>query len=64
MLAADAPAPITSAGHAQLGLAVLAGIAVIVLLYAYPRRASWERVVSAAGGEAGEAGRAAKGTIA
>ena len=32
MLAADAPAPITSAGHAQLGLAVLAGIAVIVLL--------------------------------
>ena len=42
----------------------LGGIAVIVLLYAYPRRASWERVVSAAGGEAGEAGRAAKGTIA
>jgi GntP family gluconate:H+ symporter len=32
MLAADAPEPITSAGHAQLGLAVLAGIAVIVLL--------------------------------
>ncbi|MGW1197303.1 GntP family permease [Streptomyces sp. NPDC002536] len=32
MLAADAPAPITSAGHAQLGIAVLVGIAVIVLL--------------------------------
>ncbi|UJB43651.1 GntT/GntP/DsdX family permease [Streptomyces sp. A1-5] len=32
MLAADATAPITSAGHAQLGIAVLAGIAVIVLL--------------------------------
>ncbi|MCX4727535.1 GntP family permease [Streptomyces sp. NPDC090052] len=31
MLAADA-APISSAGHAQLGIAVLAGIAVIVLL--------------------------------
>nr|WP_203599951.1 gluconate:H+ symporter [Streptomyces sp. SID10853] len=31
MLAAD-PAPISSAGHAQLGIAVLAGIAVIVLL--------------------------------
>ncbi|MFE7610852.1 GntT/GntP/DsdX family permease [Streptomyces celluloflavus] len=32
MLAADATAPITSAGHAQLGIAVLASIAVIVLL--------------------------------
>ncbi|MGI5424762.1 gluconate:H+ symporter [Streptomyces sp. CA-179760] len=32
MLAADAPEPITTAGHAQLGIAVLAGIAVIVLL--------------------------------
>ncbi|GHH75151.1 gluconate:H+ symporter, GntP family protein [Streptomyces sulfonofaciens] len=32
MLAADAPEPISSAGHAQLGIAVLAGIAVIVLL--------------------------------
>ncbi|MEU9383865.1 gluconate:H+ symporter [Streptomyces sp. NPDC048279] len=32
MLAADTVAPITSAGHAQLGIAVLAGIAVIVLL--------------------------------
>ncbi|KUL40988.1 GntP family permease [Streptomyces regalis] len=32
MLAADTVEPITSAGHAQLGLAVLAGIAVIVLL--------------------------------
>ncbi|MER6629796.1 gluconate:H+ symporter [Streptomyces sp. NPDC000987] len=32
LLAADAPEPITSAGHAQLGIAVLAGIAVIVLL--------------------------------
>ncbi|MBY8346016.1 GntP family permease [Streptomyces spinosirectus] len=32
MLAADAPEPITSAGHAQLGIAVLVGIAVIVLL--------------------------------
>nr|WP_037813135.1 gluconate:H+ symporter [Streptomyces sp. SID8354] len=32
MLAADATAPITSAGHAQLGIAVLAGIAVLVLL--------------------------------
>jgi len=32
ILAADAPEPITSAGHAQLGIAVLAGIAVIVLL--------------------------------
>ncbi|MER5887605.1 gluconate:H+ symporter [Streptomyces sp. NPDC001941] len=31
-LAADATAPITSAGNAQLGIAVLAGIAVIVLL--------------------------------
>ncbi|MFF5705040.1 gluconate:H+ symporter [Streptomyces sp. NPDC012794] len=31
-LAAAAPAPITSAGDAQLGVAVLAGIAVIVLL--------------------------------
>ncbi|MCB5909561.1 GntP family permease [Streptomyces pinistramenti] len=32
MLAADVAPPITSAGHAQLGIAVLAGIAVIVLL--------------------------------
>ncbi|MFJ9854553.1 gluconate:H+ symporter [Streptomyces sp. NPDC101150] len=32
MLAADVTEPITSAGHAQLGIAVLAGIAVIVLL--------------------------------
>jgi gluconate:H+ symporter, GntP family len=32
MLAADTVQPITSAGHAQLGIAVLAGIAVIVLL--------------------------------
>ncbi|MET9885466.1 gluconate:H+ symporter [Streptomyces sp. NPDC006430] len=32
MLAAAVPAPITSAGNAQLGVAVLAGIAVIVLL--------------------------------
>ncbi|MEV2248631.1 gluconate:H+ symporter [Streptomyces sp. NPDC049970] len=32
MLAADAVEPITSAGNAQLGIAVLAGIAVIVLL--------------------------------
>lgn len=32
MLAADPVAPITAAGHAQLGIAVLAGIAVIVLL--------------------------------
>ncbi|MGW7525101.1 GntT/GntP/DsdX family permease [Streptomyces sp. NPDC054783] len=32
MLAADAPPPITSAGHAQLGIAVLVGMAVIVLL--------------------------------
>ncbi|MFE7120622.1 GntP family permease [Streptomyces sp. NPDC057654] len=32
MLAVDAAAPITSAGHAQLGIAVLAGIAAIVLL--------------------------------
>lgn len=32
MLAADAAEPITSAGHAQLGVAVLVGIAVIVLL--------------------------------
>jgi GntP family gluconate:H+ symporter len=32
MLAADSVQPITSAGHAQLGIAVLAGIAVIVLL--------------------------------
>ncbi|MGK5632920.1 GntP family permease, partial [Streptomyces sp. URMC 123] len=31
-LAADAAEPITSAGHAQLGIAVLAGIAVIVVL--------------------------------
>jgi GntP family gluconate:H+ symporter len=31
-LAADTVEPITSAGHAQLGIAVLAGIAVIVLL--------------------------------
>ncbi|MFI7010924.1 gluconate:H+ symporter [Streptomyces sp. NPDC050145] len=31
-LAADAVEPITSAGHAQLGIAVLVGIAVIVLL--------------------------------
>nr|WP_202518727.1 gluconate:H+ symporter [Streptomyces sp. SID1034] len=31
-MAADATQPITSAGHAQLGIAVLAGIAVIVLL--------------------------------
>lgn len=31
MLAADTVEPITSAGHAQLGIAVLAGIAVIVL---------------------------------
>ncbi|MFI1766412.1 GntP family permease [Streptomyces sp. NPDC020800] len=32
MLAADTVQPITSAGHARLGIAVLAGIAVIVLL--------------------------------
>ncbi|MDO0916156.1 gluconate:H+ symporter [Streptomyces sp. DT2A-34] len=32
MLAADTVEPLTSAGHAQLGIAVLAGIAVIVLL--------------------------------
>ncbi|MFD8963130.1 gluconate transporter, partial [Streptomyces anulatus] len=32
MLAAEAAEPITSAGNAQLGIAVLAGIAVIVLL--------------------------------
>ncbi|MEU8914634.1 gluconate:H+ symporter [Streptomyces nigrescens] len=32
MLAADAAEPITTAGHAQLGIAVLAGIAAIVLL--------------------------------
>ncbi|WP_255952768.1 GntP family permease [Streptomyces odontomachi] len=32
LLAADAPEPISSAGHAQLGIAVLVGIAVIVLL--------------------------------
>lgn len=32
MLAADAAEPITSAGHAQLGIAVVAGIAAIVLL--------------------------------
>ncbi|WEV27341.1 gluconate:H+ symporter [Streptomyces sp. 71268] len=32
MLAADAAEPITSAGHAQLGVAVLVGIAAIVLL--------------------------------
>ncbi|MEU1668345.1 gluconate:H+ symporter [Streptomyces sparsogenes] len=32
MLAADTADPITSAGHAQLGIAVLVGIAVIVLL--------------------------------
>ncbi|MFD4995701.1 GntT/GntP/DsdX family permease [Streptomyces buecherae] len=32
MLAADAAEPITSAGHAQLGIAVLVGIAAIVLL--------------------------------
>lgn len=32
MLAADPVEPITSAGHAQLGIAVLAGIAVIVVL--------------------------------
>ncbi|WKE72541.1 GntP family permease [Streptomyces sp. WP-1] len=32
MLAADAPPPISTAGHAQLGIAVLVGIAVIVLL--------------------------------
>lgn len=32
MLAADTVDPITSAGHAQLGIAVLVGIAVIVLL--------------------------------
>ncbi|CAK7282162.1 GntT/GntP/DsdX family permease [Streptomyces misionensis] len=32
MLAADAPPPITSSGHAQLGIAALVGIVVIVLL--------------------------------
>lgn len=32
MLAADAPEPISSAGNAQLGIAVLVGIAVIVVL--------------------------------
>jgi GntP family gluconate:H+ symporter len=32
MLAADAPGPITTAGHAQLAIAVLVGIAVIVVL--------------------------------
>jgi hypothetical protein len=41
----------------------LGGIAVIVLLYAYPRRSAWAKVVRATTGEDGEAGRAVKGTI-
>src|SRR5204863_203089 len=40
-------------------------VALIVLLYCYPRRAAWQKVVEALGEETtGEAGRAAKGTIA
>lgn len=39
------------------------GIAGIVLLYAYPRRAAWASVVRALADDAGEAGDAAKGTI-
>jgi hypothetical protein len=39
-------------------------IAVVVLFYAYPRRASWQSVVAALDSESGEAGQAAKGTIA
>jgi hypothetical protein len=44
---------------------LLGGVALIVLLYCYPRRAAWQSVVAAAD-EAGpgETGRAAKGTIA
>ena len=41
---------------------LLGGVALIVLLYCYPRRAAWQSVVAAAG-EA-DAARAAKGTIA
>lgn len=39
-------------------------IAVAVLLYAYPRRASWERVVRATESTSADAERAAKGSIA
>lgn len=39
-------------------------IAVAVLLYAYPRRAAWERVVEATGPSEAGAERAAKGSIA
>jgi hypothetical protein len=39
-------------------------IAAAVLLYAYPRRDAWQSVVAAAAQESGEAGQAAKGTIA
>lgn len=44
---------------------LLGGVALIVLLYCYPRRAAWQSVVAAASeSDDADAGRAAKGTIA
>jgi Flp pilus assembly protein TadB len=44
---------------------LLGGVALVVLLYCYPRRAAWQKLTEALGEEAtGEAGRVAKGTIA
>lgn len=43
---------------------LLGCVALIVLLYCYPRRAAWQSVVAASvESDEGEAGRAAKGTI-
>ncbi len=39
-------------------------VAAVVLLYAYPRRAAWQRVVAAAELGTNEAGQSAKGSIA
>lgn len=46
------------------GMLWFGGIAAIVLLYAYPRRAAWASVVRDLADNAGEVGDAAKGTIA
>jgi hypothetical protein len=51
----------TGVGTDMLYLGV---IAVVVLLYAYPRRAAWESVVRATADGEGDPVRAAKGTIA
>ncbi len=44
---------------------LLGGVALIVLLYCYPKRAAWRKVIAATDeADAASAGRAAKGTIA